>query len=424
MPFEIVRNDITRMETDAIVNAANASLLGGGGVDGAIHRAAGPRLLEACRALGGCRTGEAKATPGFDLPCRWVIHTVGPIWEDGRHGEEALLASCYRNSLRLAKELRCESVAFPLISAGAYGYPREEALRVATEAIRAFLLEEEMRVVLVVFDKASFAISKARYDSIQSFIDDSFFPPEWECTEARRRPGANLSVPFEKPLEDSKPPKAAPRRTESRSSEPRYCSSCGRRMQPGLSFCAYCGAADRDGAVECAATPSVPPPAPSVMPKPSKAKGPSGAGVPGAGDAKVSDRVGTTYREEAYISLDDYLRKMDEGFRDMLLRKIDERGMTDAECYKQANVDRKLFNKIKNQTDYRPGKSTVLAFAVALRLPMPEIREMLMKAGYSLSHSSKFDLIVEYYIKRGCYDVYEINEALFAFDQRLLGSAV
>ena len=396
MPFQIVRNDITRMDTDAIVNAANESLLGGGGVDGAIHRAAGPRLREACRKLGGCKTGEAKITPGFDLPCRWVIHTVGPVWQGGTHGERDLLASCYRNALALAREKGCESIAFPLISAGAYGYPREEALRVATDVIRDFLRDEEMQVYLVVFDRASFDIGRARFESIRSFIDDSYITPEWAYRETLRRPAMNRppeGMPDVAPIcaaEEAAParPKASPR-------------ASGRPF----SF-----------------TEGAPAPAPRPAPKPTSAPKPG----PSAPIAKPGKYGPPTDRDLAKkeTSLEDYLRKMDEGFRDMLLRKIDERGMTDAACYKLANVDRKLFNKIKNQPDYRPGKSTVLAFAVALRLPMPEVREMLEKAGFSLSHSSKFDLIVEYYILQGNYDVYEINEALFSFDQRLLGSAL
>ena len=360
MPFEIVRNDITKMQVDAIVNAANASLLGGGGVDGAIHRAAGPELLEACKKLGGCESGQAKITKGYRLPCQYIIHTVGPVWQGGSQNEREILASCYQASLHLALDYRCESIAFPLISAGAYGYPKSEALKVATDTIRDFLLNHDMTVYLVVFDKASFSISQKLYAHIQAFIEDSYIDPFYEAIENRRRREGNIPLPA--PVAPAsgtlKKPMARPARKQKEISDGSWTD--GMLMET------------------CSAVPS----------------------------------------------LEDYLKKMDESFREMLIRKIDERDMTDAACYKKANVDRKLFNKIKNQADYKPSKSTVLAFAVALELPLDETEELLKKAGFSLSHSSKFDLIVEFFITNGNYDIYEINEALFSFDQKLLGSVM
>ncbi len=171
MPLRIVRNDITKMRVDAIVNAANRTLLGGGGVDGCIHRAAGIGLLQECMKLGGCETGSAKITGAYNLPCRYVIHTVGPVWNGGGHGEKEKLISCYRTSLELAKEAGCETVAFPLISSGIYGYPKEEALKVATDTITDFLLKNDMTVYIVIFDKESLNIGKKLFSDIEEYID-------------------------------------------------------------------------------------------------------------------------------------------------------------------------------------------------------------------------------------------------------------
>ena len=360
MPFEIVRNDITKMKVDAIVNAANPSLLGGGGVDGAIHRAAGPELLEECRALGGCETGSAKITKGYRLPCKYIIHTVGPIWQGGHKDEENQLISCYRTSLNLAAQYQCESVAFPLISAGAYGYPKDQAIKAATDAIRDFLLKNDMMVYLVVFDRGSFAISQKLYANIQAFIDDAYMGPDYEKTERLRR-AKNIMPSIAQDFAES----------EKAKNKAKPFSIFSRKQKK---------------------------------------------------EEALPDAAPLDHNFTPAPSLDDYLNQIDEGFRDMLLRKIDEKHMTDAECYKKANIDRKLFNKIKNQADYKPSKSTVVALAIALRLPLEEIREMLMKAGFSFTHSSKFDLIIEYFISQGNYDIFEINQALFAFDQKLLGS--
>ncbi|OUP46121.1 O-acetyl-ADP-ribose deacetylase [Pseudoflavonifractor sp. An187] len=323
MPLQMVRNDITTMKVDAIVNAAKNSLLGGGGVDGAIHRAAGPELLEECRTLGGCPTGQAKITKGYRLPAQYVIHTVGPIWRGGDYGERELLISAYRSSLELAMEYGCQTVAFPLISSGAYGYPKDQALKVAVDTIGDFLLCHDMTVYLVIFDRAAYTIGGKLFSNIAAYIDDHYVD---EHTQSHR----DMSWEAE-PMEAQ---------------------------------------------LWCASAP---------------------------------------------LSLDEALGQLDESFSQMLLRKIDERGITDAQCYKKANIDRKLFSKIRSDVHYKPSKPTAMAFAIALELPLEEARELLQKAGFAFSHASKFDIIVEYFIAHQNYNIFEINEALFAFDQSLLG---
>ena len=325
MPLQIVRNDITKMKCDAIVNAANSTLLGGGGVDGAIHKAAGKGLLFECMKLGGCKTGEAKITGGYNLPCKYIIHTVGPVWKGGHSDEEKLLRSCYRESLLLAKKNDCESVAFPLISAGVYGYPKDKALQVAVDEISSFLFENDMTVYIVVFDQKSFNISQKLVSDIREYIDECYV--------------------------------------------------------------------EKHVAMESIRLTMMPPMA-------------------------VSD----TASKESLDGLDNALKQIDESFSQMLLRKIDEKGMTDSECYKKANVDRKLFSKIRSDIHYKTSKNTAIAFAIALELDLDETKELLMKAGFALSHSNKFDIIIEYFIVNGNYNIFEINEVLFAFDQALLGA--
>ena len=327
MPLQVVRNDITKMKVDAIVNAANESLLGGGGVDGCIHRAAGPELLTECETLHGCKTGSAKITKGYKLPCKYVIHAVGPRWYDGRHGERELLISCYRTSLMLAKEYGCESVAFPLISSGIFGYPKDQALRVAVDTIGAFLLEHDMTVYLVIFDRRAYQISGKLFADIAEYIDDHY-------VEAHTDPGAE-------------------------------------RLRRG--------ALHREMAAPMCAPMAAP-------------------------------------------ALDDLLEHLDAGFSETLLRLIDRSRKKDSEVYKKANVDRKLFSKIRNNSNYKPSKPTALAFAIALELDLAETKDLLARAGYALSASSKFDVIVEYFIRQRNYDIFAINEALFAFDQSLLGA--
>ena len=343
MPLIIVRNDITKMPVDAIVNAAKESLLGGGGVDGCIHRAAGPELLAECRRLGGCKTGDAKITKAYLLPCRYVIHTVGPVWRGGGHGEREQLASCYRTSLALAQAHNCETVAFPLISSGIFGYPKDQALRVAVDTIGEFLLGSDMTVYLVIFDRAAYQISGKLFADIAEYIDDHYVDAHTDsCRERLRRLN----------------------RLESKASK--VCE---------------------DAALGFMAAPCAP--------------------------MSMSVTSG---------SLDNVLDELDAGFSETLLKLIDRTGKKDSEIYKKANVDRKLFSKIRNNPDYKPSKTTAIAFAIALELDLEETKDFIARAGFALSRSSKFDVIIEYFIKQKNYDVFAINEALFDFDQSLLGA--
>ncbi|MDD4781209.1 MAG: macro domain-containing protein [Tissierellia bacterium] len=324
MPLQIVRNDITKIKVDVIVNAANSQLKMGGGVCGAIFNAAGAIELQAeCNLIGGCNTGKAVITKGYNLPAKYIIHAVGPIWNGGENNEEEHLKSCYLNSLILAKENQLESIAFPLISSGIYGYPKEKAFKVAVATIQDFLLENEMMVYLVVFDKKAVELSEKLFKSIEKYIDDNYVDELFDISRYIYTEEIQLNYGFA--------PKASKR------------------------------------------------------------------------------------------SLEDVVAHLDETFTEMLLRLIDEKGKTDIETYKKANIDRKLFSKIRSDKFYKPSKSTALALAISLELNIDETTDLLAKAGYALSHSNKFDIIVEYFIEEGIYDIFEINEALFAFDQNLLG---
>ena len=363
MPLQILRNDITKIECDAIVNAARPSLLGGGGVDGAIHAAAGPGLLAECRTLGGCLPGGAKITGGYNLPCRYVIHTVGPVWQGGGMGEREILESCYRASLELALAHGCETVAFPLISAGAYGYPKDQAMRIALEVIGAFLMEHDMTVYLVVYSRSSTELGKKLAADLREYIDDNY---------VQARPGRK-----------------------------------NRREEVLEAKAAVCGCQQSKRREE---------PEPRPAPTEEDAFLPAAsASRPPAVPVTAADAVPTE-------DLEDRLRQLDESFQQTLLRLIDQRGMSDADCYKKANLDRRLFSKIRGNIHYKPSKRTALAFAVALELDLPGAEALLRKAGYALSDSNMADVIVRYFIERGNYNIFEINEALFAYDQALLGA--
>jgi Predicted phosphatase homologous to the C-terminal domain of histone macroH2A1 len=371
MPFTLVRNDITKMRVDAIVNAANHSLLGGGGVDGAIHRAAGPKLLEECKSLNGCATGEAKLTKGYDLPAKYVIHTVGPIWMGGSEGEEQDLEACYLNSLKLAKKHGLESVAFPLISAGAYGYPPAQALSVAAGAILRFLRNNDMTVYLVIFGPGEFVCSKKLFGDVKAYVNDVYVSEHLETNyQAYSR---RLADEAETRLRDRLIGKAKKAFKDTEAGDRELCAP--------MAMPAF----EEEEAFE--ETESLP------------------DSVPGPDWEKL-------------------LGHTDDGFSQTLLHLIDEKGISDVECYKRANVDRKLFSKIRSNPGYKPAKTTALAFAVALKLSLEETQRLLGSAGFAISHASKPDIIVEYFIKNREYDLFEINSVLFRFDLPLLGSGM
>lgn len=321
MPFTIVRQDITKMKVDAIVNAANTELQMGGGVCGAIFKAAGAaQLREACDKLAPIKTGKAVITPGFNLPAKFIIHAAGPVYQQwNREQNERDLRAAYTNSLKRAVENKCESIAFPLISSGIYGYPKDEALRVATSAIQDFLADHDIDVTLVVFDKSTFIISRELLGAVESYIDEHYI----EAEKMDRR--------------------------------------------------------------------------------------------------KLLDVEMLAIKKAVPAPLDHLVGNLDEPFSRMLLRLIDTKGMTDVEVYKRANLDRKLFSKIRSNKGYTPSKRTAIALAVALELSLDETEDLLKRAGYALSHAVKFDVIIEYFITNGKYDIFEINQVLFEHDQPLLG---
>ncbi|HCT62823.1 MAG TPA: RNase III inhibitor [Erysipelotrichaceae bacterium] len=320
MPLAIIRQDITTMHVDVIVNAANTQLRKGGGVCGAIFNAAGAENLQtACDVYAPIKVGGAVLTSGFKLPARYIIHTVGPVYKDGKSNEEKLLSNAYWNSLELAIKHECTSIAFPLISSGIYGYPKDEALHVAMSTIRSFLESHELMVYLVLFDKASFKISQERLGDIQSYIDENYVET--------------------------------------------HTFGRGRFNEPDL----------------------------------------------------------VQYKQASVKDIQDWVKLVDQSFSETLLYWIDVKGMKDVEVYKRANMDRKLFSKIRSNKDYIPNKRNVLALCIAMRLDIKETEALLECAGYALSSSQLFDVIIRYYIENKIYDIDEINTVLFQYDLALLG---
>lgn len=339
MPFEIVRNDITKMSVDVIVNTANPKPVVGAGTDTAVHKKAGPELLKARQCIGRIEPGHAAVTPAYNLDAKYVIHTVGPIWIDGTQDEELLLQSCYENSLRLAVDNGCQSIAFPLISTGNYGFPKDKALRIAISVFSAFLLEHEMQIYLVVYDRKSFKLSEKLFQNVESYIDENYVDEyELDSLELEEERGMRSLWAVE------------------------ACES--------LTFDEH------------------------TLHAPAASKS---------------------------ISLEDILDQTDAGFTETLLKLIDETGKKDSEIYKKANVSKQHFSKIRNNPHYQPTKATAIAFALALELDVDQTNDLIGRAGYTLTRSSRFDLIIQYFIEQQNFNIVEINIALYEFDQTLLG---
>lgn len=363
MPFKIVRNDITKVKADAIVNTANPKPVIGSGTDSAIYKAAGKKRLFAERKkIGDIALGDAVSTAAFDLNAKYVIHTVGPAWIDGNHEERKILRDCYRNSLSLAMSLQCKSIAFPLIATGTYGFPKAEALQIALEEINEFLLSHDMKVILVVFDRKAFELSGRLVGEIEEYID------EHSAREIRKTEYAGR-------YENR-------RRMEGR-----------RRLGTTAIFGSVGDAFEEEK--------------------------PDG----NEDDASViyADGAGVSFPDIAGKSLDEVLENTEDTFQQRLFKLIDESGMTDVTVYKKANVDRKVFSRIRCKEDYKPKKKTAVAFAIALRLDMPTMLDLLSRAGIAFSPSNKFDLIIAYFVTNKIYDIYEINAALFKYGQPILG---
>ena len=339
MPLKIIREDITRIKCDAIVNPTNRHLTPGGGADLAIHMAAGEELTEFCKSVGGCRVGKAILSPGFNLPCKYVIHTAGPNYNIEKDNE-ALLISCYTECMRLAIENKCKSIAFPLIAAGTYCFPRDKVLKIATSVLTDFLLKHDILIYLVVYDKESYSISERLFSDITAYIDDSYVEEDDLCFG--------------------------------------ICSQCAEE---------YIGRRPRVSQAHPIIKSSVHP----------------------------SD---TLYKSS---TIDDMLKNMDKTFAETLFYYIDKKGVSDIDCYKRSNVDKKVFSKIKCNKGYKPSKITALSFAIGLRLDLKETEHLLKTAGMSLSHSNKLDVIVEYFIKTGNYkNIFEVNEVLYKLTDETL----
>ena len=445
MPFKIIRNDITKVRADAIVNTANPEPVYAGGTDAAVYRAAGEKKLLKERAkIGRIAPGEAAVTPAFGLHAKYIIHTVGPVWEGGAYGEYDLLASCYRKSLLLARHLGCRSIAFPLISTGVYGFPKDRALDIALEEISSFLNKEEnnsapgneMDVTLVVFDRKTYELSSSLTKDVEQFIDDHYAAFRWEeeyeadfyrerAASSRGRRNALSAGKNDFHFEESEssfsedgmrelPEFSGGKYADDMKGLPSFLQERSEDNKRGLpSFLQERSEDNKKGL-------------PSLSQERSEDNKRGLSSFSRGRSAKkrqeTVEEAAAAYHTVEGRSLQDVVAQVGETFQESLLRMIDERGLTDVQVYKRANMDRRLFSKIRSNPKYNPKRETAVAFALALRLNMDETRDLLGRAGLALSPASRFDLIISYCVQNRIYDIVRVNAILFDYNQPLLGA--
>lgn len=425
MALQIIRNNIVNVEADAIVNTANPAVGVGRGVDYAIYKAAGwDRLLAEREKIGEMQPGEAAYTPAFDLDAKYIIHTVGPAWRGGGRGERETVAKCYSASLGLARKLGCESIAFPLIATGTYGFPKDEALRIAIREISSFLIDNEMEVLLVVYDRESFEVSGKLFSDIRSFIG------EREVNESRPLMSGTYNAPKAAPGKMFNAPESAPDSTFS------VNEKAPRRSRVRELFGRHRVREEQRQVKESAAPREMEADIFGDLKADLETDLNADLDMDLAEEPFFSSAVSEDYtasfppEAENYIksfpspaeSLEDRISHMGKTFQEHLFMLIDRRGLTDPEVYRKANIDRKHFSKIRSNKDYMPGKRTALALAIALELSLDETKDLLARAGLTLSPSIVSDLIIGYCIETGNYDIYEINCILFKYGQQTLGA--
>ena len=360
MPLKIIRNDITKMQVDAIVNTANMAPVYSDGVDTAVYEAAGAeQLLAERQKIGFLKEGEAAITPGFALPAKYIIHAVSPLYIDGESGEEEKLRSCYRKSLLLAQEYHCKSIAFPLISTGSFGYPKEEGMRIAVDEIHAFLLRHHMDITLVVFDAESTRFGKKLAPELEAYIDANYV----EEKQKREYVFGNRLM--------------------------------SRRESKSVSFLRP--KAVKDDVSEEMARPCE---IQSAAPKMSCSK------LESTCDSAFFD---DTFWEENQSALKERMKHMSDTFQEYLLYLIEEKGLTNAEVYKRAIITKQLFSKIKLNPTYHPDKATAMRLCVGARLNLDETKDLLARAGYALSPCDKRDIIFSFFIEKEVWDMIEID---------------